>query len=176
MQLIDIIIFIIVLAGIVVGFRKGFIKQLASLVGLIVGLLAAKALYGVVGDQLLGTVTSNSTFAHTLAFVLIWVVVPIVFTLVASLLTKALEIISLGWLNSLLGAAFGAIKWLLFISLAICLLEYIDSDSKIIDKETKKSSALYYQVRQLAGMFMPTVTDFAEDILKTEDGTKGQEI
>ena len=52
MQVIDIIILILVLAGAIVGFRKGFIKQLASLVGLVVGLLAAKALYGVVGDQL----------------------------------------------------------------------------------------------------------------------------
>ena len=75
MQVIDIIILVLVLAGIVVGFRKGFIKQLASLVGLVVGLLAAKALYGVVGDQLIGTVTSNATFAHTLAFFLIWIVV-----------------------------------------------------------------------------------------------------
>ena len=134
MQVIDIIILILVLAGAIVGFRKGFIKQLASLVGLVVGLLAAKALYGVVGDQLIGTVTSNATFAHTLAFFLIWIVVPIVFTLVASLLTKALEIICLGWINRLLGAALGAVKWLLFISLAICAIEFIDSDNKIIEK------------------------------------------
>jgi membrane protein required for colicin V production len=176
MHVIDIIILILVLAGMVVGFRKGFIKQLASLVGLVVGLLAAKALYGVVGDQLLGTITSNPTFAHTLAFILIWIIVPIVFTLVASLLTKALEVISLGWINGLLGAALGGVKWLLFISLAICLLEYIDADNKIIEKKTKESSGLYYPIRELAGLFMPAVKGFAEDILKTEHGTKGQEI
>ena len=166
MQVIDIIILILVVAGMVIGFRKGFIKQLASLVGLVVGLFAAKALYGVVGDQLLGTVTSNSTFAHVLAFFLIWIVVPIVFTLVASLLTKALEIICLGWINRLLGAALGGVKWLLFISLAICAIEYIDSDN----------SALYYPVRELAGLFMPAVQDFTKDILNNEHGTEGQEI
>ena len=169
MQVIDIIILVLVLAGIVVGFRKGFIKQLASLVGLVVGLVAAKALYGVVGDQLIGTVTSNATFAHTLAFFLIWIVVPIVFTLVASLLTKAMEIICLGWIN-------GGVKWLLFISLAICAIEYIDSDNKIIEKNTKETSALYYPVRELAGLFMPAVQDFTKDILNNEHGTEGQEI
>lgn len=176
MQVIDIIILILVVAGMVIGFRKGFIKQLASLVGLVVGLFAAKALYGVVGDQLLGTVTSNSTFAHVLAFFLIWIVVPIVFTLVASLLTKALEIICLGWINRLLGAALGGVKWLLFISLAICAIEYIDSDNKIIEKNTKETSALYYPVRELAGLFMPAVQDFTKDILNKEHGTEGQEI
>jgi membrane protein required for colicin V production len=160
MQVIDIIILVLVLAGIVVGFRKGFIKQLASLVGLVVGLLAAKALYGVVGDQLIGTVTSNATFAHTLAFFLIWIVV----------------LICLGWINRLLGAALGGVKWLLFISLAICAIEYIDSDNKIIEKNTKETSALYYPVRELAGLFMPAVQDFTKDILNNEHGTEGQEI
>lgn len=176
MQVIDIIILVLLLAGAVMGFRKGFIKQLAALAGLFVGLLAAKALYSVVGEKLIGTVTSNPTFAHILAFVLIWIVVPIVFTMVASLLTKALEIIYLGWINRLLGAALGAVKWLIFISIAICAIEYIDSDNKIIEKKTKETSALYYPVRDLAGMFMPAVQDFAEDILNKENGRAGQEI
>ena len=46
------------------------------------------------------------TFAQILAFVVIWVVVPLLFLLVASLLTKAMEAISLGWLNRWLGAGF----------------------------------------------------------------------
>ena len=55
MQVIDIIILVLVLAGIVVGFRKGFIKQLASLVGLVSRLAGSQgALYGVVGDNLIG--------------------------------------------------------------------------------------------------------------------------
>ena len=176
MQVIDIIILVLLLAGAVMGFRKGFIKQLAALAGLFVGLLAAKALYSVVGEKLIGTVTSNPTFAHILAFVLIWIVVPIAFTMVASLLTKALEVIALGWLNRLLGAALGAVKWLIFISIAICAIEYIDSDDKIIEKKTKETSALYYPMRNLAGLFMPAVQDFAEDILNNENGRAGQEI
>ena len=176
MQIIDIIILILLLAGAITGFRKGFIKQLASLAGLVVGLLAAKMLYGVVADKMIGTITENATFAHILAFVLIWIVVPILFTLVASLLTKAFEIISLGWLNRLLGAALGAVKWLLFISLFICVLEYIDSDNQIVNKETKETSQLYYPVKELAGLFMPAVKDFAGEILNTEHGTDGQEI
>jgi len=176
MQAIDIIILVLLLAGAITGFRKGFIKQLASLAGLIIGLIAAKMLYVAVGDKLIGTITTNPTFAHSLAFVLIWVVVPIVFTLVASLLTKALEIISLGWLNRLLGAALGAVKLVLFISVFLCAFEYIDSDNQIINKEMKESSALYYPMKELAATFMPVVQDFAEDILHNNHELDGKEI
>ena len=44
------------------------------------------------------------TFAQILAFVVIWIVVPLLFLLVAALLTKAMEAVSLGWLNRWLGA------------------------------------------------------------------------
>ena len=39
------------------------------------------------------------TVAQVLAFIAIWIAVPLVFTVVASLLTKAMEAVSLGWLN-----------------------------------------------------------------------------
>lgn len=168
MQIIDIIIVVLVLAGIITGFRKGFIKQLATLTGLVVGLLAAKALYGVVGEKLTGTITDDPSLAHLAAFILIWLVVPIAFTLVASVITKALEIISLGWLNRILGAALGAVKWTLFISLLICVLNYIDADGKIISRQLREQSMLYKPVGELAGLIMPAVHDFANDILQKE--------
>ena len=168
MQIIDIIILVLVIAGIITGFRKGFIRQLATLTGLVVGLLAAKALYGVVGDKLTGTVTNDPSMAHLFAFILIWIVVPIMFTLVASVITKALEIISLGWLNRILGAALGAVKWVLFISVFICVLNYIDAEGKIVSKELRDQSMLYKPVGELAGLFMPVVQDFANDILQKQ--------
>jgi membrane protein required for colicin V production len=76
----------------------------------------------------------------------------------------------------LLGAILGAVKWLLFISLAICAIEFIDSNNQIIEKNTKESSALYYPVRELAGLFMPAVQDFTKDFLNNEQRAEGQEI
>lgn len=176
MQIIDIIILALVLLGVVMGFRSGFIKQLAALIGLVVGLVAAKMLYVTVGDKLAYLVANNALFAHIAAFVMIWLLVPVIFSIVAELLTKLLEFIYLGWLNRLLGAALGGMKWVLFISVAICALEYFDSDNKMIEKKVKESSALYYPIREMAGLIMPAVQDFAEDILKPEHGTKERKI
>ena len=52
MAVTDIVILIIIGAGIVMGLMRGLIKQACAVVGLIAGLLVARALYGMVGEQL----------------------------------------------------------------------------------------------------------------------------
>ena len=150
MTTIDIIILIALGAGVIVGFMKGFIRQLASILGLIVGLLAAKALYTSLAVKLCPTVTDSMTVAQILAFVIIWIAVPLIFTLVASVLTKALEAVSLGWLNRMLGAGLGALKYLLLVSLVICVIQFIDSDSQLIS-QTKKEQSLLLSYGKLCG-------------------------
>lgn len=98
MATIDIIIFIVIGAGAIVGFVKGFIRQLASILGLIVGLLAAKALYASL-EKLCPTVTDSMTVAQVLAFI-IFGAIALIFVLIASLLVKAMQVISLNWLNA----------------------------------------------------------------------------
>lgn len=142
MAIIDIIILVAFGAGAVLGFMKGFVKQLASLLGLIVGLLAAKALYASVAEKVFSKVTDSMTLAQVLAFIAIWIAVPLAFALVAALLTKAMEAISLGWLNRMLGAGLGALKFLLLVSLLIGVIEFVDSDNKMIS-ETKRRSQCY---------------------------------
>ena len=94
------------------------------------GLLAAKALYTSLAVKLCPTVTDSMTVAQILAFGIIWIAVPLIFTLVASVLTKAMEAVSLGWLNRLLGAGLGALNYLLLVSLVVCLSQIIDTDTQ----------------------------------------------
>ena len=139
MTIIDIILLVVIGAGAVIGFIKGFIKQLASILGLIVGLLAAKALYVSVAER--------------------------VFSKIAALLTKAMEAVSLGWLNRWLGAGLGALKFLLLVSLLICVVEFIDSDNTMIDRTMKEESVLYYPIESFAGMFFPAAKEVTEQYI-----------
>ncbi|MBQ8502009.1 MAG: CvpA family protein [Bacteroides sp.] len=157
MATIDIIILIIFVLGAILGFMKGFLKQLATLLGLIVGLLAAKALYAGLAEKLSPILNDSMTAAQIVAFVGIWIAVPLAFTLIASLLTKAMEFISLGWLNRWLGAGLGVLKYMLFTSLIICVIEFLDSDNKLISKTMKQESALYYPMEEFAGIFFPVI-------------------
>lgn len=144
---------------------KGFIRQLASILGLIVGLLAAKALYTSLAVKLCPTVTDSMTVAQILAFVIIWIAVPLIFTLVASVLTKALEAVSLGWLNRMLGAGLGALKYLLLVSLVICVIQFIDSDSQLISQTKKEQSLLYYPMENFAGIFFPAAKEVTQQYI-----------
>ena len=165
MTTIDIIILIALGAGVIIGFMKGFIRQLASILGLIVGLLAAKALYTSLAVKLCPTVTDSMTVAQILAFVIIWIAVPLIFTLVASVLTKAMEAVSLGWLNRLLGAGLGALKYLLLVSLAVCVIQFIDTDSQLISQTKKEESLLYYPMERFAGMFFPAAKEVTQQYI-----------
>ena len=165
MTTIDIIILIALGAGVIIGFMKGFIRQLASILGLIVGLLAAKALYTSLAVKLCPTVTDSMTVAQILAFVIIWIAVPLIFTLVASVLTKAMEAVSLGWLNRLLGAGLGALKYLLLVSLVVCIIQFIDTDSQLISQTKKEESLLYYPMERFAGMFFPAAKEVTQQYI-----------
>lgn len=165
MATIDIVILVVVGAGLITGFMKGFIRQLASILGLIVGLLAAKALYASLAEKLCPTITDSMTVAQILSFVMIWIAVPLAFTLVASLLTKAMEAVSLGWLNRLLGSGLGALKYLLLASLLICVIEFVDEDNALIDKTKKEDSTLYYPLKRFAGMFFPAAKEVTQQYI-----------
>ena len=165
MTTIDIIILIALGAGVIIGVMKGFIRQLASILGLIVGLLAAKALYTSLAVKLCPTVTDSMTVAQILAFVIIWIAVPLIFTLVASVLTKAMEAVSLGWLNRLLGSGIGALKYLLLVSLVVCVIQFIDTDSQLISQTKKEESLLYYPMERFAGMFFPVAKEVTQQYI-----------
>ena len=170
---IDIIILIVIGAGAIVGFVKGFIRQLASILGLIVGLLAAKALYASLAEKLCPTVTDSMTVAQVLAFIMIWIAV----LLIASLLTKAMQAISLNWLNRWLGSGLGALKFLLLTSVVIGAIEFVDSDNKLISATKKEESLLYYPMETFAGIFFPAAKNMTQQYIlenKDKDATRTQ--
>lgn len=141
MATIDIIILAMIGVGVIMGLIKGFVKQMASIVGLIAGLLMARALFGIVAERLAPVLGTSTTVAQVL-FILIWIAVPLGFAFVASLLTKALDAVHLGWLNRWLGSGLGALKYMILIGLAIHVIEYIDPNNEMISA-TKRRNQCY---------------------------------
>ena len=166
MEVIDIIILVLIGVGVIQGLMKGSLRQLAFIVGLVAGLLLARALFGTVAEQLAPALGTSITIAQILAFILIWVAVPLGCSLVASILTKALEFVCLGWLNRLLGALLGAVKVMLLVGLGIYVLEYIDPKAEIVSKTTKKASVLYTPMKELADQCFPVIKDVTDKIIK----------
>ena len=166
MAIIDIVILIMIGVGVILGLMKGFVKQMAAIVGLVAGLLVARALFGAVGERLAPVLGTSVTIAQLLAFIMIWVAVPLGFALVASLLTKALNAVHLGWLNRWLGSGLGALKYMLLVGLAIHVLEYIDPKDEIISATKKQESVLYYPMKDFSGIFFPVFKNVTEQLIE----------
>ena len=169
MATIDIIILAMIGVGVIMGLIKGFVKQMASIVGLIAGLLMARALFGIVAERLAPVLGTSTTVAQVLAFILIWIAVPLGFAFVASLLTKALDAVHLGWLNRWLGSGLGALKYMILIGLAIHVIEYIDPNNEMISATKKKESVLYYSMRDLSGIFFPVFKNVTEQLIDMQE-------
>ena len=162
MTTLDIILLVLIGTGAVLGFMKGFLRQLAGLLGLVAGLLVAKALYVHVADEVFSQVTDSVGLARGLAFVAIWLLVPLLFLLVASLLTRLMEAVSLGWLNRLLGAMLGAAKYALVISLLLMVVDHFDTEGVLVNRTEQAASVLYEPVKGLAELFIPAARKVAE--------------
>ena len=168
LSVLDWIIIAIIAIGILLGFMKGAVKQAATIVGLVAGLLLARALFSQLGERLTVELGTSVSVSQVIAFFLIWILVPVVFLLLASMLTKALEIVHLGIVNRLLGALLGAVKYAFIVSLAVSFLEYIDNKDELINRTVKQSSLLYYPVKELSGLFIPTLKNVTNEIIQTD--------
>ena len=73
--------------------------------------------------------------------------------------------VSLGWLNRMLGAGLGALKYLLLVSLVICVIQFIDSDSQLISQTKKEQSLLYYPMESFAGIFFPAAKEVTQQYI-----------
>ncbi len=85
--------------GAVSGFKRGLVKELASMAGFFLGLFIAWKIYSDVNESVI-------------MFILIWIATPIVLGMVASIITKTLDFTIVGgFMNRLLGAVVGVVKW-----------------------------------------------------------------
>jgi membrane protein required for colicin V production len=166
-------------AGAGIGFKKGLIWQAITIVGLVLGFIVAKYLYIYVAEEYISSVTNSFTVAQIIAFVGIWICIPLVFSLVGLLLTKVVDVISLGCFNRLLGAVLGAVKYMFFIGVVIYALDYFDTRHCVLSLEKKEASLFYYPLKTFAGKVFPVIIGFKEkDIRKQKDneGTTNRRV
>lgn len=140
----DIFICIILLWAVISGWRNGFVKEAFSTVGIIIGLLLAGVAYLYFGGDFLAIEGSETNMALSIAaFILLWICVPLFFGLIANVLTKAIDGLSLGLVNSLLGIVFSVLKFVLLLSCVLNMMaklniadERIMGDSRLLAPAT----------------------------------------
>ena len=119
MNLLSIMILLVVAVGAVYGYVRGIVKQIGSLVAVVLAVLACRAfgagMAGLMHTWLgLGPVTAQG-LGYALVFLIVWLGV----WLVARALHAVVETVSLGWLNSGLGALFMTFKFMMVLSMVM---------------------------------------------------------
>jgi membrane protein required for colicin V production len=173
MTITDIIILVCIVAGTGIGFKKGLVWQVITIAGLVLGFIVAKYLYVYVAEKYISPVTNSFTVAQIIAFVGIWILIPLVFSLAGVLLTKAVDVVSLGCFNRLLGAAFGAVKYVFLIGMLICVLDYFDIRHHVLSREKKEASLFYYPLKAFAGKVFPVIIGVKEKDIREQKENEG---
>ena len=150
MNYLDIIISAPVIIGIIIGLKRGVVKEVFAIVGIVLGIFAARAFAGDAAVWMQQQVSNwDINLLRPIATFTIFVLVAVVCNLLAYLLTKLFKLISLGWLNRLIGGLFGAVKWILILAVIVTCIDMLDGILHFIKPEQKENSVLYPLAIQL---------------------------
>lgn len=158
-NIIDIIIVVPVLFGLFRGLYRGFVSELTSLVAVVAGVIGARIWAPGLSMQLGEMLALKPSVANLISYCLVFLAIALSLHLIGRLFTKFLSAISLGALNRLVGAIFGALKWALIVSILINGFDFLDKNYKILKPEIKKASICYQPMKQLASVAWDSVKE-----------------
>ena len=175
MNYIDIIIAIPMVWLAYQGFKKGFVVELFSLAALIGGIYAAVYFSDYAAKFIIENFSVNEDYVPIISFIVTFIGVVVVVYFIGKLVEKLVNMVALGVLNKLAGAAFGILKAAVFLSIIIMLINSFND--KWIPKDKKKESLLYSPVAGIAPLLWKELEDL--DINKStfeKWKEKGKEI
>jgi membrane protein required for colicin V production len=167
MNIVDLILIIILIAGAVHGFVKGFFVEFASVAAIVLGVVCAMIFSVYLRNWLTGVVSWKPETIKTVAFILIFISVVVVVHLIANLLEKFVRAIALGILSRIGGSIFGVIKTAFILSFVMWLIAKVETyDVTIIPKEPKAKSKYYAPIEKLAPNLLPFLREEKDELQK----------
>ena len=125
-----VLVIAVALTGLFRGFHTGLTRQVSGVLGFVFGIVAAGAVGPGLADWLQGWMprfyhpVAREFFFSTLSYGVIWSGCLLAFSMLTKILDYILGLIPVGIINSLAGAVFSMVKYLMFLSLlfdlAIC--------------------------------------------------------
>ena len=160
MSMLDLIIIIPVLWGLYKGFTKGLVIEVASLLALGLGIWGAMHFYSYTSNIIQNNVKGFEQYLPVISYAVTFLAIVIGVHLLAKILDKLIKMIALGFVNRALGALFGGLKFLLFVSAFLVIIDKIDNKTNFLEKETKNNSVLYENVLNITYSIYPKLKEF----------------
>lgn len=162
MSWLDIVILLPLLIGLVRGTMRGLITEVIAIAAVILGFIGAKLWGQRFSEWLLTQFTWPQPVCDAVAYALLFLGIAIALNIVGRLFSKLLKAIQLGWINRLLGAAFGLAKWTLIVLAIVFCVNKLDAQFKFLQPELKKQSIIYPEAVKLADQAL----DYVKNVTK----------
>ncbi len=162
MSIIDIILGGLILFGLIRGLMKGLFVEIASLVALIAGVYGAIHFSNFAAFFFKNNVTWDEKYINVAAFAVTFIVIVIAISLAGKLLTKIANFAALGIINKVLGAAFGAAKFALILSVLLMIFDKFNNTIPFASEEELNKSIIYNPVKSLAPTVFPMIMDMSK--------------
>ena len=156
MNWLDIVLLVLAVVGFSQGLCDGVLKLVVSLIALVVAIFFC----GKVAAWLKGYIMALGWFPEEgttiLSYVAGFLLIVGVFILAGEIVTRIIGATPLSVINHLCGGLFGLLVILVFTSLLLNMLEFVDKGSVLLPRQAKVESRFYYSVRQIVPTIFPS--------------------
>jgi len=150
MNYIDIILLILLAWGVIQGLRNGLVHEVASLAALILGIWGAVKFSDLTAGWLIDQFDFTGKYLHLVSFAITFLGIVVAVHFIAKVVDKLVKAVALGWINRLLGAAFGMIKIALIVSVLLVILNTMNRKTHFLPEDKTENSFLYEPLSGLA--------------------------
>ena len=155
MNSLDIILLLLFLPGLIQGLRKGFLAQGISVAGIVAGVWLAFHYYAALALRLKEHIHTGDTLLNVLAFAVILLLASLLAVVAAKLLTKLVQMATLGWLNRLLGMFFALLTTALTLGLSAVLFDRLNQRFALVSSPILTDSLMYAWLKDLGYTVYP---------------------
>ena len=152
----DIAIALILVIGLFSGLAKGFVRGLFGLVALVLGVMIAASVHERVAESVLSFMPGDHA-PQVFSFVLIFLVVVLAVGMLGRIISKALKLAALGWLDRLVGAGLGVVMG----SIVAAILLLVAVMAGLGGERTLQRSTLARRVLRLTDIIVSLVPEDA---------------
>lgn len=157
MNWIDVVIVVILILSVIMGFINGLVKEVASLAALILGIWGAIKFSSFTAEKLYDYFDMTGQYVGIIAFLITFGIIVVIIHFIGILADKLVDAVSLGFVNRLLGIAFGLLKSVLIMSVFFVVLNAIDARKPFLPKERIEESIFFNPISDIAPAIFPII-------------------
>ncbi len=150
MSWLDIVILLPLLIGLVRGMMRGLVVELTAILAVVLGMIGTKLW----GPQFSVWISQQFAWPEVVctivAYALLFLAITVSLNIIGKLISRLFKAVHLGWINRLLGAAFGCVKWAAIILLVVFCVHQLDMQFHFLKDELKQESKVYSYVAPLS--------------------------